>query len=184
LIDVERHIIGKKKILRITHPLMNFWFKFFYKNISSYKKREKWLITQIKEEINSYVGHRFEYVCKEFLIRLGTEKKLPFDYTAIGKQWGKIPGKQKGENQYEIDIIVLNKKTKQILFCECKWKDKVDPNKILSELREKAQYVDWYNKERKEYFAIFAKSFNSNKRKIKEKNVFMFDLKDIEKLFK
>jgi hypothetical protein len=47
----------------------------------------------------------------------------------------------------------------------------------LQELKEKAQYVDWNKNERKEYYALFAKSF---KNKSEDKEVFYFELKDIE----
>jgi len=46
-------------------------------------------------------------------------------------------------------------------------------------LKEKSKFVDWNKDKRKEYFAIFAKSF---KKKIEGKNVFCFDLKNIENI--
>ncbi|MDI6884126.1 MAG: ATP-binding protein, partial [Hadesarchaea archaeon] len=64
-----------------------------------------------------------------------------------------------------------------ILFVECKWRDKVDIEKVLRELKEKADFVDWRKKGRKEYYAIFAKSFRE---RIEEENVLLFDLKDLE----
>ena len=67
------------------------------------------------------------------------------------------------------------------MFCECKWQDNVDAGKILNELKEKAKFVDWHNGNRKERYAIFAKSF---KKAIKEKDLQMFDLKDIERELK
>ena len=63
---------------------------------------------------------------------------------------------------------------------ECKWRDKVDIKKVLRELKEKADLVDWRKKERKEYYAIFAKSFRE---KIGEKNVLLFDLRDLENVW-
>jgi len=91
------------------------------------------------------------------------------------------PKKPKGENAYEIDIAALNERTKEILFCECKWKNKINAEKVLAELKEKSQHVQWHNGKRKEHYAIFAKSF---KKKFKEKNIHLFDLRDLEKVFK
>ena len=55
-------------------------------------------------------------------------------------------------------------------------------SEIYQRLKEKAKNVQWNNENRKEYYAIFAKSF---KKKIKGENLYLFDLKDIEnKIFK
>ena len=173
IVNVKKQVCGKKTIMNIEHPLMNFWFKFFYKNLSLYKRRDGLLIKKIKGNVNSYVGKRFEKVCEEFL-----EKNQIFRFDLIGKQWGKIPKAPKGKNTYEIDICAINEKTKEILFAECKWKNKVNPEKILEELKEKSKYVDWNNGKRKEYYAIFAKSFSK-----KIEGVYLFDLKDLRKGF-
>ena len=79
----------------------------------------------------------------------------------------------------EIDIVALNDDTNEILFCECKWQDDVNTCKILNELKEKSKYFKWHDDNRKESFAIFAKSFRE---KIKEPYLFLFDLKDMEKI--
>ncbi len=176
IVSVEKQMTGSKKILYINHPLMNFWFRFFYKNLSDYKRRDIRLIEKIKKDFNNYMGLRFEYVCREFIAGCNM---LPFTYEIMGREWGKIPGKPKGENQYEIDIVALNEATKQILFSECKWRENADAKKILNELKEKSKFVQWNNETRKEYFAIFAKSFRE---KIKEPDVMLFDLDDIGKL--
>ncbi len=45
---------------------------------------------------------------------------------------------------------------------------------------KKSQYVQWHDNNRKEYYAVFAKSFKEKPKDIIEKNVLLFDLKDIE----
>jgi len=100
------------------------------------------------------------------------EVQLPFSFTEVRKWWYK---------DKEIDVVVLNEQTKQILFVECKWKERVNPRKIFNELKEKSQHVRWHNEERKEYYAIFAKSF---KKRIEEKNLMLFDLRDLENVFR
>jgi AAA+ ATPase superfamily predicted ATPase len=104
-------------------------------------------------------------VSKQFLI---LKREKLFSFNKIGKCWYK---------DKEIDLIALNEQAKQILFAECKWRDKVDAAKVLEELKEKSQFVRWQNDKRKEYYAVFAKSV---KEKIKEPNIFLFELKDLE----
>jgi hypothetical protein len=105
-------------------------------------------------------------VAKQYLIKYNL-----FKFTKIGRWWHK---------DKEIDIVALNEQPKEILFAECKWQDKVDAEKVLVELKEKSQYVEWNNEKRKEKYAVFAKSFS---KKFRQKDVYLFDLKDMEKLF-
>ena len=175
IVEVKKQVCGSKTRMCINHPLVNFWFTFFYKDLSQYKRRDGLFIKKIKEKMTAYVGKEFEKVCEELLTKIS-----PFKFTVIGNQWGKFRG-EKGKDNYEIDIIAINKETENILFAECKWQDNVNAEKILKELEEKKDYVQWNNQERKEHFAIFAKSF---KKKISKDNLFLFDLKDLEKLIK
>ncbi len=134
---------------------------------------------KINSDIASFIGQSFEHVCKELLLKMNREKKAPIFFERLGRQWGKFKG-ENGRDAYEIDIVAINEKTKDILFCECKWQEKADARKILAELKEKAKYVQWNSEKRSEYYAIFAKSF---KEKIKEQNTTFFDLADLQTLF-
>ncbi|MGB9675536.1 MAG: hypothetical protein ACPLYW_03025 [Candidatus Nanoarchaeia archaeon] len=78
-------------------------------------------------------------------------------------------------------MVALNEPQKQILFCECKWQDRVDADKVLASLRETAAHVLWYKDVRKEFYAIFTKNF---RKKVKGKGIYCFDLRDIEKSLK
>ena len=170
IISQEKQVIGNKKIFVIKNPIMNFWFSLFYKNLSAYKSRRSSFIEQKKKDINIYIGRQFETFCREFLL-----SRQIFKFDEIGKQWGKFKG-EKGKNVYEIDIVALNKNTKEILFGECKWKDNINAEKVLQELKEKSKFVDWNKEKRKDSYAIFAKSF-----KKRTKDCCCFDLKDIFK---
>jgi len=148
----------------ISDNFLKFWFRYIYENLSSIEEGI-FDVNTIKQNYNVYLGEVFEEVCRQFLIR---NREKIFSFTKIGKWWYK---------DKEIDIVAFNEQSREILFCECKWKEEVDAKEILQELKEKAQYVDWNKNERKEYYAIFAKSF---KNKSEDKEVFYFELKDIE----
>jgi len=182
IIEREVPVIkGKKGIYKIRNNLFHFWFS----NIWAYtelieRNEEEVVIEKVKNNLNSWISFKFEDIIREII----RDKLLFSEFTKIGKQWGKIASKPKGENTYEIDIVGLDEKTKEILFAECKWQSKVNAEKICRELVEKAQYVQWHNKERKESFAIFAKSFSKRIEKFEGKRVYCFDLKDLERLLK
>jgi Predicted ATPase (AAA+ superfamily) len=148
----------------ISDNFLKFWFRYIYENLSSIEEGI-FDVNTIKQSYNVYLGEVFEEVCRQFLIK---NRERIFPFTKIGKWWYK---------DKEIDIVAFNEHSKEILFCECKWKEEVNAKEILQELKEKAQYVDWNKNERKVYYAIFAKSF---KKKAEDKNVFYFELNDIE----
>lgn len=174
LIEKQIPVTAKPKSKNTHYYLKDNYFRFWFKFIFPYKKdlernEFKNLLANLRKELNPFIGHSFEQTCKEYILRMN----LPFLINKIGRQWGKIPEKPKNENQYEIDIVALNEKTKDILFAECKWQNNVNAKKLLKDLKEKANYVKWKNDKRKEHYAIFAKSF---KEKIKEKNVYLLDI--------
>lgn len=153
-------IIGKRKsgIYFIRDVFFDFWFNFVYGNRESIEKNEG----KIDEsKLNTYFGKRFESLIRDEI----AYKILKFP--RVGRWWYK---------DKEIDIVGINEKTKEIIFGECKWKDNVNAEKVLQELKEKSKFVDWNTDKRKESYAIFAKSF---KKRIKD--CYCFDLKDVSK---
>jgi len=174
---------SRKGIYLLSDNMFRFWFRFVYPYRELIEKNQQRLVLNsfIKPEFNRFVSFAFEDICRETVMAMNAEGKLPAGFSRVGRQWGAIPGRRDGESQYEIDIVALNAETKDILFAECKWQEKVDAKKVLSELKEKAKYVEWNSGKRKEHYAIFAKSFRE---KIKEPDLMLFDLNDIGKVFR
>ncbi|MFH0904206.1 MAG: DUF234 domain-containing protein [Methanobacteriota archaeon] len=180
VLDVLRQEFGKRKgTYTIINPVIAFWFRYIHRNITLFEgKNFLEIIGIIKKDLGSYEGRRFEIVGREFFTELNSNSMLPFRFSKIGTWWG--PYRDGGERKTaEIDIVALSDLTKEILFIECKWQDKVDAKKILAELKEKTKFVNWNNDKRKEHYAIFARSF---KDKFKEPDVLLLDLNDMEDL--
>ncbi len=171
---------GKKGIYKISSNIFEFWFDLIWRyNYFLESEEEDKLCKLIDKRIESYVGRKFE----DLILHLIRKGFFNFNFTKIGKQWGKIKGKPKGQNTYEIDILAINEKTKQLLACECKWQ-RVNAEKIAKELNENLSYVEWHKNKRKESLAIFAKSFSKKIKSYEGKKVYCFDLRDIEKAIK
>lgn len=159
---------SKRGRYALSDNFFRFWFRYIYRNRSDYEiGNYDALIKKIKADFPALTGREFEKISKESLMKLNRDKKAPFEFTKIGRFW---------QRDKEIDIVALNDETKEILFAECKWQEKVDAKKILFELKEKATHVEWNITNRKEYYAIFAKSF-----KERIDGAVLFDLKDLEK---
>jgi AAA+ ATPase superfamily predicted ATPase len=143
----------------------DFWFRFVYPNVSQLETGQtREVLSSIKRDINPFLGRKFEaFITESFPLFF---PNLP----VVGRWW------HKGE---EIDVVALNDKTKEILFCECKWQNNVDGSKVLKELKEKAEHVSWKVRGRVEHYCIFAKSFSR-----RPEDCSFFDLKDVEKIFR
>jgi len=98
-----------------------------------------------------------EFLEREFLEELNHRAGLPFHFTKIGNWWGHF--REDGvRKELEIDIVALNEDTRDILFAECKWRNKKVGIATYHELREKSRFVEWHNNNRREYFALFSKA--------------------------
>ena len=188
IIEKINPVISKKEITKTSLYLIkdnyfNFWFKFVYPNISQLEEaRSEEILNLIKSNYEILLQKYFEVFCQKLLI----EKILmkDFNFTKIGKQWGRIPRAPKGENQYEIDICAINEQENEILFGECKWKNNVNAKKIANEIENKSKFVNWKLNKRKEIFVIFAKSFKEKINEFEGRKVYCFELKDIEERMK
>lgn len=157
---------SRKGLYYINDKFFEFWFKFVRRNYDLVEQDTGKAMEKIKPEFEGHVGLVFEHVCKEVL--LGSDVPT---FTKVGKWWHK---------DREIDIVALNEVKKQILFAECKWQSKVDAEKVLQDLREKAELVGWHRDKREEHYAVFAKSF---RKEIREPNVVLFDLEQLGRIF-
>lgn len=162
----ENPLKSRKGLYFLRDNFFNFWFRFVYPNKEEIEdgKQQKLVKELIRPMFNQYVSLIFEDVCRQ---AISTQ-----DYTKVGNWWYK-------EN--EIDVVALNERKNKILFGECKWKDNVDPDRVVSSLRKKAEVVEWKNQSRHETYAVFARSF---KRQNPDKDVILFDINALEKFFK
>lgn len=164
---------SKKTLYMIDDNFFHFYFMFFepYRSdieIDNFSNSGD----NLKKNFNSFVGKKFEKLVRTEAVR----KICPFPVTKIGRWWGYYRENEK-RKEIEIDIVALNEETKDILFCECKWRDKVDAEKIFEDLKKKTSFVNWNNEKRKDYYAVIAKNFSK-----RTENALCIDLKDLEKI--
>jgi AAA+ ATPase superfamily predicted ATPase len=139
-----------------------FWFRYIYPNSSLIEIGKPEIVYNIiKEDFNNYVGPIFEDISTELL-----QSKSPGGDLPLFTKWGKWWHKEK-----EIDIVALNEKTGDILFCECKWQNKKMDRSVIEDLIQKSEYVEWKNKERINHYAVMSKTgFTADAKRFAEKN--------------
>ncbi len=171
----ERPITQPPKLKNFLYVLDDNYFRFWLRYVYPYEE-------EIEEDVDTvmklfeadyprYMGAVFEDICKKTLRGLN----LPV-FRSPGAKAGRWWHKDK-----EIDIVAINEQNREVLFAECHWGEKLDAARVLKDLKEKANFVQWNNGARKESYAIFAKSF---KKKIKEPGLHLFDLRDLARAMK
>jgi len=173
-------LLPKRSFYSINDNYFRFWFRFVYP-FEDYidSMMNEAAIFEFDRDFNTYLGYIFEDISREVV-------RKRFAFPRIGTQFGTIPANLRpdpAETGYEIDIAALNEKN-EILFAECKWSDRVDAARIVKKLAEKASYVKWKYHERKESYAVFARSFYNRIDEWNGKRVDCFDIKEIENIFR
>ncbi len=166
---------SKKTLYSIDDNFFDFYSSFFEPYRSDIEIGEmKNLEETLKKNFNAYTGKKFENLIRKEAIR----KISPFSISRVGRWWG-FYRENEQRIELEIDSVALNEQTGEILFCECKWQDNVNAEKLYKGLKEKATFVNWNNKNRKEHYAVVAKSFS-----VLTAQARCVDLKELEKIFR
>lgn len=170
LIEYETPFLGKKGRYRIKHPLMNFWFTHIYRRYSDYASRNPAFLDLLRKNLPSIFGKAFETAAREFLV---SELNL----SVAKRQWGKIPGAEKGKDTYEIDLIGTS--ANMTFAFEFKWKalGANEAIKIANGLQGKVKLVHGLQPGLK--LGVVAKTIRG-KEKIRSAGYLAYDLDDFE----
>lgn len=110
---------SKKSIYVIKDNFFKFWFRYEFTNNSYYSMLgAKDASEEIMNDISNLMGDAFEEICKEYIIRLAKQRKLPFIPYYLGKWWGTNPTIKA---QDDVDLLAVDKTGKRAIFIECKF---------------------------------------------------------------
>lgn len=160
----------------IKDAYLKFFFHYIYPNLELLEqKRIPRLMQSIKEQHDAFVGKTgFEELSRRFITNLGDREQLSFMPDYIGRIWDK---------KIEIDVVAINKKSKNILLGECKWSQRKTTDAILDNLIKKSDALTKISGY-KIHFALFSKSgFTANLIKRAEKeHVLLFQGAEFEQV--
>ena len=136
---------SKKSIYVIKDNFFKFWFRYEFTNNSYYAMLgAKEASKEIMDDISNLMGDAFEDICKEYIIRLAKQRKLPFIPYHLGKWWGTNPVIKA---QDDVDLLAIDKTGKKAIFIECKftsqpmpydeYEDLVTATKAFPNIKEK-----------------------------------------------
>jgi len=151
----------KTGVYLIKDVFFDCWFNLVFNNREDIERGQ---LKFNEKEINTYFDKQFETISRnDFIPKIFTKSK-------VGKWW---------HRDKEIDIVAINEKEKQIVFFECKWKTLGYQKclKILEELQEKAEYVEWLDGKCKKQYGVIAKKID-DKSVLRKKGYLVYDLDD------
>lgn len=123
---------SKKTIYALTDNFYRFWYHYIFSNKSYYELLgASDAAKEIMDDISDFMGLAFEDVCRQYLVRQAKLRKLPFVPSDIGKWWGNNPAIKA---QDDVDILALNKKKTEGIFCECKFTNRPMPMEEYDDL--------------------------------------------------
>ena len=123
---------SKKTIYALTDNFYRFWYHYVFSNKSYYELLgTSDASKEIIEDISEFMGLAFEDICKQYLIRQAKRRELPFIPSEIGKWWGNNPAIKA---QDDVDLLALNKKRTEGIFCECKFTNRPMPMEEYDDL--------------------------------------------------
>lgn len=102
-----------------------------------------------EQNLNAFVGHRFESVCETYLREEFYKGRMPFFAEEIGRWWGNNPVLRKQE---EIDLLAYD--DDNAIICECKYTNAPFDEKELDDLMDSALCMKQLNKS----FIIFSRN--------------------------
>lgn len=160
----------------IKDSYLKFYFHYLYPHLELLEQqRISRLMALIKAQHESFVGKTgFEELARRFITKIGDDEQLSFVPDYIGRIWSK---------QVEIDVVAINKQSRNILLGECKWSREKMGMTVLDRLIEKSAALPKIQRYHKHY-ALFSKNgFTSSvlERAVKER-IFLFQGAGFERI--
>lgn len=102
---------SKKSIYVIKDNFFKFLYRYEFTNNSYYAMLgANDAADEIMKDISNLMSEAFEEICKEYLIRLAKQRKLPFVPFHLGKWWGNNPAIKA---QDDVDLLAIDRSGKK-----------------------------------------------------------------------
>lgn len=131
---------SRRGIYRFSDACYDFWYTFVMPTIGDIESGAGSIVArEIPDKVlDTYFGHRFERVCREWMVRQSLKGKLPIAASAFGSWWGTDPDTRQ---QDDIDVVAADRFAKTALIGECKWRKSFDETEALKKLHRRAHLI-------------------------------------------
>jgi len=135
----------------ITDPFLRFYFRFLSHRQSqlAFGVQEQTL-DEIKSHLLDFIGaYTWEELCREWLLKASTLKRLPFAADQVGSAWTRAA---------QVDVVGINRMEKTLYLGECKWGTHSCGRDIVVDLVNKTAEIVPADGRWKVYYLGFARS--------------------------
>jgi len=140
---------SKRGLYKVKDNFMLFWFKFIFPNLNYIESgHDELAMTKIRTNLtDAHIAYVYEDICTEKMWQLNAAGTWDFHFDKAGRWWN---------NDTEIDIVAIDKSGNDIIFGECKYKNRKTGIDVLNELEQKANKVEWKKENRRNHFILFS----------------------------
>lgn len=148
---------SKRGQYRVREAAFAFWFRFVMPRVTQIEDGAGALaLTSVSDgDIDTYLGYRFERVCREWLLEQALAGALPLAVDSIGSWWGSDPATRES---VDIDAVAASASSKQALVGECKYRESFDETEAMHELEHRGALLDGYSVDHRYLFTKHALS--------------------------
>ena len=149
----ENQATSRRGIYRCKDACYDFWYTFVMPAVGDIEEGAGDVVAASLSEdvLATYLGHRFERVCQQWLLRQAVAGELPIAASTFGSWWGTDPSTRE---QDDIDVIAADRFAKQALIGECKWRNSFNETQTIERLQGRAGLVRGYEVA---HFYLFSK---------------------------
>ena len=128
---------------RIRDPYFAFWYRFVSPQMGAVEAGAGHVAARAAhgDAFSTYVGGRFEGVCRQWLMRRAAEDALPVRANYFGSWWGTDPA---AREQVDVDVVVADTIGREAIVGECKWRESFDETEALATLRHRSTLLAGY----------------------------------------
>lgn len=171
---VENAFEGKKKETKwvLSDPFFRFYYAYIANNqdLIALAGKKSFRVIFTEEAEAAFLSRIYEMIASELVVSLALNDELPFVPKSFQKWRGKEKKKDGETVEREIDGVFYDEKN--VLFIECKYRNKLVGTKVLDGLKDKANFVNYGN--RKPYYLLMSlKGFTSNLIESKDGSVYL-----------
>lgn len=113
------------------HHIADPFLRFYYRFLSQRQRQlsvgvKDKALTEMKRHLRDFIGtHTWEELCREWLLRIYEDDRLPFLPDQVGSAWTR---------KIQVDVVGYNPMEKTLILGECKWNQHPMGRKVLRDL--------------------------------------------------
>ena len=126
----------KKTKYILADEMLRFWYRFIPEAVGAIEigKGRIYYDRNVKPLLPDYMGPIFEKMCRQYTLAAGIVGEFGCTVTQVGTWWGTNPGKRQ---ETDIDVVGLDKRSKQAVIGECKFRNEPIDQGVLNALEER-----------------------------------------------